>query len=455
MSIAGCGTKNFDHQPLSDLFGGKRMNILMLTQWFEPEPVFKGLSFAKALTQKGHKVQVLTGFPNYPEGRLYPGYRLKPYAVEQMDGITVIRAPLYPSHDHSVLRRAANYLSFAATAALTGKSLLQSPDVLYAYHPPATVGMAALALKKRFGVPLVYDIQDMWPDSLAATDMLSNATVLRLINKCCRVVYAAADRIVVLSPGFKKLLIDRGVAPKKIHVIYNWCEEALLAPGPSNLELKRELGMAGRFNLLFAGNIGAAQGLDAVLLAAKRLKEEAPEVQFVFVGGGMSVTRLKRRAVDLGLNNVRFLARRPMKEIAAILNLSDILLVHLRKDSLFEITIPSKTQAYLSVGKPILMGVGGDAARLVRQAGAGLTCEPENPDRIADAVTQFYTMPADQRRRMGERGRAFYRREMSLAAGMTRFEALFKSLNGPGRLTDVGKTFGSSHLCRIDYSKPV
>jgi hypothetical protein len=195
------------------------MRILMVSQWFDPEPAFKGLPFAKALKSRGHDVRVLTGFPNYPEGRLYPGYRVKPLQREAMEGIPVLRVPLYPSHDASALRRTANYLSFALSAAAIGGFASGPADVMYVYHPPATVALPAMVIGRAHRIPFVYDIQDLWPDTLAATGMMGNALLLKAVDRWCRWTYRAASRIVVLSPGFKAKLVERGVPREKIEEI--------------------------------------------------------------------------------------------------------------------------------------------------------------------------------------------------------------------------------------------
>ncbi len=401
------------------------MRILILTQWFDPEPTPKGLSFAKALAERGHQVQVLTGFPNYPEGRLYPGYRLRLYQWESMDGIRVLRAALFPSRDRSAVKRAINYATFAAAAALLGTLLIKQVDLIYVYHPPATVGLAAHMLGMRLKAPFVYDIQDLWPDTLGATGMLGAPAALKVIRAMCRFVYGRCGRIVVLSPGFKRMLIKRGVTAAKIDVVYNWCEEAHIKPVPRDDKLARALGLAGRFNVVFAGNMGPAQALTAVLAAAALVKDQAPEIQFVFVGSGMALDDLKKATLAAGLENVRFLPRRPMREISKLLNMADALLVHLKNDPLFEITIPSKTQAYMAVGRPILMGVRGDAADLVHKAGAGLQFEPESGRGLAQALLQLYSMPQAQRDRMGANGRAFYSRKMARVIGVGRLERIF------------------------------
>ncbi len=235
------------------------MRILLLGQFFDPEPAVKGLSFAKKLADHGHQVEVLTGFPNYPGGRLYPGYSLRPWRVEVIDGIRINRVPLYPSHDKSGLRRIANYASFALSAATIGLCLVQRPDVIYCYHPPATVGLAAVALSTFKHCPFVYDIQDLWPDTVAASGMLRSRSALAVIDAWCRWIYSRADHITVLSPGFKRRLVERGVPDRKITVVYNWSDESKIRRVNRDEALAISLGMAGRFNLTFAGTMGLVQ----------------------------------------------------------------------------------------------------------------------------------------------------------------------------------------------------
>lgn len=405
------------------------MRILILSQWFFPEPDIKGLVFARELKKLGHEVEVLTGFPNYPEGKLYPGYRLRLFQREMIDGIPVIRVPLYPSHDGSSVKRVLNYLSFAVSAAVLGTLLVKRADVVYVYHPPATVALPAIMLKLLRRIPFVYDIQDLWPDTLAATGMLNNRIILNCIGLWCRLTYAVAAHIAVLSPGFKKLLRLRGVPEDKVSVIYNWCDEDNIASVDRPRAAGQEKAMAGRFNVVFAGTMGKAQALDAVLDAAAIVAASVPQAQFVFVGGGIDVERLKEKKELAELENVLFLPRRPMTEIGAVLSIADVLLVHLKDDPLFEITLPSKIQAYLAVGRPILVGVRGNAAELVENAHAGLACVPEDAESIAKAVIKFAEMAPDEREEMGQNGVKFYREELSLSVGVRKFEALFESVS--------------------------
>lgn len=403
------------------------MRILMITQWFDPEPTFKGLLFARELQKLGHEVEVLTGFPNYPGGKVYPGYRIKPFQREVVEGVPVLRVPLYPSHDQSGVRRAANYLSFAVSASVGGL-FLRRPDVAYVYHPPATVSLPALVLRALKGVPFVYDIQDLWPDTLAATGMMERSALLNTVGSFMSGVYKRAAHIAVLSDGFKGKLMERGVPERQITVIPNWTDEGQIQLPLHDPQRAAELGFAGKFNVVFAGTMGKAQALDTVLDAAELLRESVPEARFVLIGGGVEVEGLQQKAHEKALPNLTFLPRRPPSEIGEILSMADALLVHLKDDPLFAITIPSKTQAYLMTGKPILMGVRGDAARMVEAAGAGLAFDPQDPQALADGIQQLIRLTPAERQQMGLSGRQYYFDHLSLAAGTKQFAHIFEQV---------------------------
>lgn len=405
------------------------LKILMLTQWFDPEPIFKGLTFAKELARRGHQVEVLTGFPNYPGGKVYPGYKIGLTHREVIEGIAVLRVPLYPSHDSSGWHRICNYGSFALSAAIIGAPQVSKPDVIFAYQP-ITIGLAAVAMKWAYGVPFVIDIQDLWPDFLPATGMINNKPALRLIDSWCSFIYRQAAHVTVLSPGYKKALIERGVPENKVDVIYNWCDERQIdTSARPDQALARQFGLEGRFNVLFAGTMGKAQALDAVLDAASILQARLPQVQFIFAGGGVETERLKNHAAHLKLANVLFLPWRPLNEIGQLISQAEVMLIHLKDDPIFEITIPSKTQTYLAMGKPILMGARGDVADLVLRAGAGIACQPQNPQSIAEGVSAMVKMSGLQLKGMGEKGRAFYAGELSLSAGTDKYLSIFNRLS--------------------------
>jgi glycosyltransferase involved in cell wall biosynthesis len=402
------------------------MKILILTQWFDPEPCFKGLAFARQLARRGDTVEIRTGFPNYPDGKVYPGYRVRPWRVERVEGFRVCRVALYPSHDRSALRRSMNYASFALASAILGPFLAHRPDVIYVYHPPGTIGFPALLLRWWFSVPVVYDVQDLWPDTIAATGMVSSRTALSLLDRLCRFVYRHADQLVVLSPGFRRALIDRGVPENRIQVIYNWAPDDALAAsaGPLPSYDKR----TDEFRVVFAGTMGFAQALDAVLEAAAQCAVRVPQARFVFVGGGVDRSRLEMEARKRRLDNVEFISRQPPSAMRAIFDQADALLVHLKDDPLFAVTIPGKTQAYLASGRPLIMAVRGDAARLVERANAGVLAEPEDPTSIAAAVEKLASLLPEDRERMGAAGKAFYQRELAIDVAVDQFRDLFHRL---------------------------
>lgn len=393
------------------------MKILLLTQWFDPEACFKGLAFARELRRQGHDVSVLTGFPNYPGGKVYPGYRIALWQREVMDNIPILRVPLYPSHNRSSLGRIANYVSFALTAAI-GIFTLPRPDIVYVYSPPPTAALGAVLLRAVKRVPFILDVQDMWPDTLGATGMVRQGPMIAVIDWWLRHAYRTAAAITVLSPGFKRLLTARDVAPEKITIIPNWSSEASAGPA--------EATESDEFTIVYAGNLGPGQAIEVVLGAARRLTDSAPHARFLIAGDGVDAARLRAEAESQQLANITFLGRLPPDRMPALFATASALLVHLRDEPIFAVTIPSKTQAYLQAGKPILMGVRGDAAQLVTDAGAGLAFEPGNSEALAQAVLWLIGLPERQRKSMGAAGADFYRRHLSLEVGARSFVAVLE-----------------------------
>ncbi len=385
------------------------MRILILTQWFQPESMFKGLPFAEELRRMGHEVEVLTGFPNYPGGTVYDGYNIRPWQREEIEGIRINRVALYPSHDNSGFGRIANYMSFAIMTLFIGPWLIRKPDVIYVYNL-VSLSYTASFLRWLYGCKVVYDIQDLWPESVESSGMLPGF-LHSFLRKWCRKAYRRADFLVAQSPGFKKNLLHRGIPGEKIGVIYNWSQEerAPLELTGKHLPPTMELEIENSFNVVFAGTMGLMQGLDTVLDAAAIFLKDQNMVRFIFVGDGVEKKRLQKKSKDMGLSNVVFVPRQPMSAMEGIFNSADVLLVHLKKDPLFKITIPSKTQAYLAAGKPLVMSVEGDAADLVTQAGAGCVCAPENAQAMANCVRTLYEMSPGERVVLGEQGKKFYR----------------------------------------------
>lgn len=402
----------------------KKRRVVLLTQWFDPEPTFKGIIFARELIKRGFDVEVITGFPNYPGGKVYPGYRIRLLQRELLGGVIITRLPLYPNHDQSICKRILNYISFSASVLFYGLFLMNKANVIYVYQPPLTVAIAAILIKAFRRIPVVCDIQDLWPDTLRATGMIKSSLALNFIGKVCNWVYRRVNHIVVLSPGFRQKLIERGVPENKIDVIYNWADEDSLI----NSEALLPEGFPGdeTFKIIFAGNMGKAQALDAVLEAAALLKAANSHVTFLMIGGGVEVLRLQNKAEMMKLSNVIFFPPIPMTQIGKYLLSADALLVHLKKDPLFSITIPSKTQAYMCVGKPTIMAVDGDASELIRLSNGGVISEPANPEKLTQAVINLANLDRLRLAKMGENAQQYYRKHLSLEVGVSRFSEIFR-----------------------------
>jgi len=385
------------------------MKILLITQWFYPEPSQLILEMLESFRAAGHEVTVLTGFPNYPSGNIYPGYRIRLFQRETIEGINVVRVPLYPDHGHSALKRAANYASFACSCLFLAPWLLSRFDVIHVYNL-ITLGPAAWLLGLINRAPFTYEIQDLWPESLEATNMVRNRRVLTFVGWFAKAVYRRAAAIRVISPGFRNNLIEKGVPPEKIHVISNWVDADFYRPRQPDSALAEKHGLADRFNIMFAGTIGLAQGLETVLDAAALLKD-LPRLQFVLVGDGADLGRLEKLASERGLTNVRFLGRHPVEQMPAFYALADVLLLHLHDDPLFRITIPHKLFTYMAGGKPVLAAMAGDAADVVCSARAGIACSPGDPQAMAEAARQLYRLPPEELHAMGQRGQQTVREQ--------------------------------------------
>lgn len=403
-----------------------RPRLIMLTQWFDPEPTTKGSKFARRMDELGFDVEVVTGFPNYPGGNVYDGYKIRPIKRERFGAVAVTRLPLYPSHDSSKVGRILNYSSFFTSAVIYLTFFSRKADIVYAFHPPLTVSTAAAIARIFRRHPVVLDIQDMWPDTLRATGMINSDWLLTMIGHLCRWTYRHVNHIVVQSNGFKKLLVERGVLAEKLTIIYNWADETEIKD--PTVERSSTFGPQGPFRVLFAGNMGRAQGLDTVLDAAALLRAGSPDVEFCFLGDGIEAERLKQRAIHENLTNVRFLPRVPISEASVYLDAADCLLVHLKDDPLFEITVPSKTQAYLRAGRPIIMAVRGDAAKLIEDAKAGLAVPPDDAKSLAHAVLTLAAKSESERNWMGGNAKSYYESHLSLTKGTQRFAEIFRSV---------------------------
>lgn len=387
-------------------------------------------SLLDSLAARGHAVEVVTGFPNYPQGRLYDGYRSRLRQVEDQGGVRVVRTPLLPSHDTSGLHRTANYLSFALSSSTIGLASTGRPDVAYVYHPPITAAWGARLLHRLRGVPFVLHVQDLWPDAVTSSGMLGDQSApgfaaRRLAAMVAR-TYRSAAHLAVISEGFASLLAARGVPERKITVIRNWSpvvptDSGVLEPG-----VREALGPPGARILLFAGNIGPFQNLDAVLRQVAALPAGS-RLHLAIMGDGISRPALESLAASLGTTRVTFLD--PCEPSAALRFqlAADALLVPLGAGGFLGATIPSKLATALALGRPVLVAAEGDAVDLVDAAGAGLTCAP-GEQALAGALARLEGLEDGALAAMGESGRRYYADQLDLENAVGRFEQVFDAV---------------------------
>lgn len=399
------------------------MRVVVLTQHYKPEPLPKAHELAEGLADRGHQVTVVTGFPNYPTGRLYDGYRIRPWAIEMIGGVRVVRLALYPDHGTSALRRLANYGSFAALASIVGPIFAGPTDAVFAIHPPLTITIPAYVIGQLRRAPYVFGVGDLWPEAIVAAGVLREGLPVRVLRRLAQFAYRHAAAVAPVTSAIGEHLAATGVPRAKLQVIPDWVDETLYTPVPSDPSLAEQLGVAGRFTVMFAGQIGIVQHLSTVIEAAETLRDR-PEIKFVIVGDGVDRARLMRDVEAGRLSNVTFPGQRPPEEMPRLLALADVLLVHLSGDPIFRLSVPGKVYAYMACGKPILAALDGAGADIVRAAGAGLVCPPAQPRALADTVLEFRRLPYATRQEMGRRAREVFLRQYSRRVVLEQCEAL-------------------------------
>jgi colanic acid biosynthesis glycosyl transferase WcaI len=387
------------------------MKILYVSQYFPPEmgaPAGRAAELSRLWAEDGHEVTVLTGFPNHPTGIVPPQYRRKFRHLVMHDtyhGVNVVRTWLLPFPNRKPYERMLNYSSFCVSSAATG-IFLHRPDLVIATSPQLLVGLSGWWLARCNGVPLVFEVRDLWPESLTAVGMGSHNSLLhRSLAQIAGFLYRSCDRLVVVTPAFKEYLIEHWRVPEdKIFVVENGVDTSLFSRLTPNLAIRRELGAEEKFMVSYIGTMGAAHGLETLLEAAALLRERAPKILFVLVGEGAEKARIVSLARSRGLNNVRFVGQQPREKIPAYITASDACLVLLKKNELFKTVLPTKMLEFMSCARPVILGVDGHARTVMEQANAGIFMTPEDPLALAEAVVRLAADPV-LRESLGRNGR--------------------------------------------------
>jgi glycosyltransferase involved in cell wall biosynthesis len=395
------------------------MKILYISQYFPPEmgaPAARVSELARHWIKAGHRVTVLTGFPNHPTGVVPPEYRSKLRRFvyrEQKDGIDIVRTWLIPRPNRKASERLLNYLSFVLSSCITG-IFLRRPDVIIATSPQLFVGLTGRWLGWIKRVPFVLEVRDLWPESITASGIGSDTDLsIRLLRALSAFLYRSCNHVVVVTSAFKQELVAKWrLRDDKISLVENGVETDLFTPDVSGDDVKRELGLEAKFVVSYIGTLGLAHGLQAVMKAATKLQSTCPDIQFLFVGEGADKERLIRSASELELRNVRFLPQQPRQKIPSIIRASDLCVVLLRKANVFGTVIPTKMLEFMACGRPVILGVDGQARQVIETAEAGVFIEPEDSTALAKAVTALY-IDSGFREALGHNGREYIFRNLS------------------------------------------
>ena len=409
----------------------------MLSQWFDPEPgpaAIPGV-FAREFSRAGHEVSVLTGFPNYPDGKIHPGFRQRLGRAAVVDGAVITRVPLFPNHSSSAGGRILNYASFAASATVFGGAALRNADAVWVYNSPVSVSLPLLTHTKRGRVPYFLHVQDLWPDSLIESGMVPGgvvgSTAASLIQRLVREMENRSVVIGVISPSVRELILSRNpdIPPSKIAYVPNPTDEGLFRPVSA---LRDPVGVEanpGSFTLMYVGAIGDVQGLETLLDSARILKSRT-EIRFIIVGDGIARERLQRDAANRGLINVEFVGRIPKESVPATMATADAQLVSLAGSEFLRHTTPSKIASLLASEVPIIGQIAGDGARLFVSSGAALVVNPGDAEGLASVIETMADLAPRERQAMAIKGLVFYERNLSakVAAGKI-VEALSGAMN--------------------------
>ena len=389
------------------------MKILYVSQYFSPEmgaPAARAAELSRHWARMGHEVTVLTGFPNHPTGVVPEEWRSRFHRLrytETVDGVRVVRTWLWPLPNRKAHERIRNYASFCVSAAVSGLAL-HKPDVIIATSPQLLVALSGwwLAWWKR--VPFVFEVRDLWPESLAAVGAGSEGSLLhRTLGAIAGFLYGRADRIVVVSPAFKDHLIRYWNVPAaKISIVENGVETDLFRLDPAAMEVRKQLKLEDQFLICYIGTMGNAHGLETLIAAAEELQTPLPGAMFLLIGEGAEKKRIVELAVARGLTNIHFLGQQPRERIPAYVSAADLCLVMLKKTELFKTVIPTKLLEYMACERPVIVAVDGQARQIVKEAGAGAFVEPENSQALVEAILDLAEDP-ERRRQMGARGRQY------------------------------------------------
>jgi len=405
------------------------VKILFMAQCYAPEDVSAAVlitELAADLARIGHRIMVVTGAPNYPLGRVFKGYRNSFYAVEEMDGVRVIRTWSYISPSKKFWSRLLHYGTYSATA-IYGGLFAGRPDVIVSYSPPLPLGLSAWLLSRIFRVPWVLQLEDLYPDAAIAAGVMTNKRVIKFFLGMGKFLYQKSGRISVISKNFRQILLKKGIQNSKIEVIPVWADPDEVRPMPKQNTFRRKHRLDGKFVVMYAGNIGLTSCLEDVLHAAEILREKK-EIQFVLVGEGVKKEELEVETQSKALTNIRFLPFQPREIFSEMLAAADLSLVTLNASASFS-SLPSKIFNVMSSGRPVLAVTppGSEIMQIVEESGCGWNVPPQSPEKLAEVILWLQGQES-MLIQMGQNGRACLEKNYSRSYCVGAYEKMLTVL---------------------------
>lgn len=402
------------------------MKILIFSQYFWPESFIIN-DFVKNLTEQGHDVTVATGKPNYPSGNIFEGYKSWDIHYEiYLEKVEVFRVPLWARGNGGAINLIFNYFSFVLAGLIFFPWLLRNKkfDTILVFAPsPIVQAIPAILLKFLYRVPLTIWVQDLWPESLSATNFIKNKFILSCVGVLVRLIYKYTDTLLVQSQAFIDPVAQYADRKKIIYFPNSYDSTSMRVD--QNIKISEELTdiLKNNFCFLFAGNLGTAQALNTLTQSAEMITD-LKNCKIIFVGSGSQMNWLTDEIKNKNLNNVFLAGRYPMEAMPLIFELSQVLLVSLKDEPIFRLTIPSKIQAYLAANKPILAAINGEGARIILESGSGLVVPAENTELLATTMRKMYYLDKQELLKMGTNARDYFNRNFDMSTQVKLFTSL-------------------------------
>jgi len=369
------------------------MHILFLTDNFPPEvnaPASRTFEHCREWVKAGHQVTVVTCAPNFPTGKVYPGYCNRLWQTEVMEGIRVIRVWSYITANQGFVKRILDYQSFMVMAFLASP-FIRGVDVVIGTSPQLFTTCAAYVVSRLKRIPFVFELRDLWPESIKAVGAMQDSLAIRYLEKLELFLYRKAALIVSVTHSFRRNLTRRGIDPGKIEVITNGVDVSRFYPHSKEGQLEVKYGLRGKFVAGYIGTHGMAHGLETILAAADQLRRQpgGDIFRFIFLGDGARKLALQKKAHDMALDNVIFIDSVPKEDVVKYWSLLDVSIIHLKKNDVFTTVIPSKLFECMGMGIPVIHGVAGESAEIVEKEGVGLVFEPENAEMLCESLREI------------------------------------------------------------------